>query len=185
MRLFIAIDFPEEINSYLKEIQKQMANKIYSSFNEPVQKTGYDFLKLVSSFHLTLRFIGEKTENHKKAIISCLQKISFNKFSLELNSLGAFPNKSNIRVIWVGISPSKPLEDLHNNIEKALSDFRLKKDFNFLPHITLARIKRGKPKIQLPGIKIAHKKFYVNNFALYKSTLSYSGPIYEKIIVFK
>ena len=162
MRLFIAIDLPIEIQEYFRIIQKKFDTSV----------------KLTKSFHLTLKYLGD-VDLTKEVIIKKLNKISFTKFKLQTTELGAFPNNEFIKVLWVGLYDNPELFKLQKNIEKTLS--HIKNEFDFHPHITLARVNN---KISFPQIKIEKKEFIVNSFVLYNSTLTSSGPIYKKIKVF-
>ncbi len=160
MRLFIAIDPPEQIQEYFKSIQTELDPSI----------------KLVKSFHLTLKFLGEVDESTSNKVIETLSKVKFDPFELETTNLGAFPNENYTRVLWIGIKDQPDLMKLQKDIEDALSEFKFKKDFNFHPHITLARVHK---KIKFPNIETEPESFKVNNFIIYKSTLTPSGPVYK------
>lgn len=162
MRLFIAIDVSKEVHDYLYKIQSKLDKN----------------LTLLSSFHLTLKYLGEISEKMIPQINSNLSKIKFEPFNLELNEIGSFPNKKFIKIIWVGVKDQSKLMDLQKKVEVTLEEFNFKKEFVFHPHITLARVNK---KINFPNIKIENKKFLVSNFNLYQSTLTPNGPIYTKL----
>ena len=169
MRLFIAIDSPIDVQEYIKKIQ--------SKLNTDLAK-----LRLTKSFHLTLKFLGDIKQ--LREIIDQLSPVKFNKFELKTSNIGVFPNENYIRVIWLGIQESLALNKLYNDIELALKKFRFKKDFEFHPHITLARVAFIKDKLKFKEslkIKTVEKKFHVKEFILYESTLTKQGPIYRKI----
>ncbi|MBW2981384.1 RNA 2',3'-cyclic phosphodiesterase [Candidatus Woesearchaeota archaeon] len=172
MRLFIAIDLDNE--DYFKQIQGQL----------PEAKATYPKV-----FHLTLKFLGETDK--KEEIIKALEKIDFKTFRLKTTKIGVFPSESYIRVIWLGLEDSTDLNNLQENIEKALEEFNFKKDHDFKAHITLARIKfiRQEDKKDfvesLKEIKFAEKEFEINEFKLIKSELTKQGPIYEDIAEFR
>jgi len=115
MRLFLAIDLPENIVHILKETQRTLPGK------------------LNKNFHITLKFLGDVEESKIPDLIKNLEFISQDPFTLKLHNLGAFPNLQSPRVIWVGLSPKEPLINLHKQIARAL---------NFVPklrpHITLS-----------------------------------------------
>jgi 2'-5' RNA ligase len=171
MRVFIAIDLDEE--DYFKMIQKQIPN-IRASYPK--------------TFHLTLKFLGETDK--QEGIIKALKQIKFKHFKLNTTKIGVFPSESYIRVVWLGLNENTSLIKLQEDIEKALENFNFKKDFDFHPHITLARIKFIKPSEkenfvkELKKIKITEKEFEVKEFKLIKSELTKEGPVYEDISVF-
>ena len=169
MRLFISLDL-EELKDYFNEIQKQIPSDIAK-------------FKLVDSFHLTLKFLGEtdKVEEIKAA----LSKISFKPIKLKLDKLGLFPSESYIRVIWIGLKDDHSLINLQKDVENVLEPFHFRKDFEFVPHLTLARVKFIKDKKafqdKLKAIKIEQKEVALKEFKLIKSTLTEEGPIYEDL----
>ncbi len=171
MRAFIAIEVPEEINNFLIDIQ----NKI----------KGFGKLNFVKPpFHLTLKFLGEVSKEKIDLVKEKLKKIVFHEFDLQLDSLGVFPNKNYIRVIWVGINGN--VKSLQQKIDKGLKGL-FNEELNFHPHITLARVKsienkrKAKEKIH---IKIDPLGFKVNQFKLIKSELTPEGPHYSLIEVY-
>lgn len=175
MRVFIAIDL-DELKDYFIELQEQL----------PKEKAK---LTLTKTYHLTLKFLGEVPEENIEKIKKILKKIKFDKFEINLDNVGVFPNENYIRVIWVGLNPKEKIIELQKNIENALKEFNFKKDFGFHPHITLARVKFVKNKVSfinsLKKIKIGKdKKIEFKNFKLIKSTLTPKGPVYEDLEIF-
>ena len=176
MRLFIAIEIPEEIKDYLCKLQQEITD----SNNK---------IRLVdkSNMHLTLKFLGEVQPNKLDDIKANLKKITFKPFSVVLDSIGVFPSESYIRVVWVGLKPEEPVLELQNKIDESLKKL-FKKEEDFKPHLTIARVKYIEDKKQfvdkLKRIKVDNKKIDVNNFKLVKSTLTPKGPVYEGLEVF-
>ena len=174
MRLFIAIDL-KELKDYFKEIQDQIPRDIAK-------------LKPVNTFHLTLKFLGEVPDEKTEEIKEALAKIKFSQFKLTLDQLGVFPTENYIRVVWIGLKGNSHLSKLQEDIEKVLDQFYFKKDYEFLPHLTLARVKfiSNKPEFiqKLKQIKIERKEITINKFKLIKSELTRQGPIYEDLAIF-
>jgi 2'-5' RNA ligase len=172
MRLFIALELPVELQNYIFFLQKNL----YS-----------EGLRIVNSTHLTLKFLGEFDESMLPTLVQKLDNINFRPFALSTTEIGVFPNSTYIRVIWLGIQDNRKLTDLHLSIENALGAF--KKDFEFHPHITLARVSFVKDKERLLQsislIKTQPMSFNIDKFVLFKSVLSPSGPIYSPIKEFK
>ena len=162
MRLFIAIDISQEVRDYLINIQSKLDKS----------------LRFVSSFHLTLKYLGDVHEDLIPKINSKLDEIKFDTFELELSEIGVFPNENFIKVIWIGVKEQPKIMEIQNQVEEKLKEFNFKKEFNFHPHITLARVNK---KIKFPDIKIQNKTFPVSKFYLYHSTLTPQGPIYKKV----
>jgi RNA 2',3'-cyclic 3'-phosphodiesterase len=169
-RVFISIDIPEEIR---KEIIK-----IQNNFPEFIGKKTES-----ENLHLTLKFLGEISEDKLKEIKKRLEKINFNEFEAEIKELGVFSEKY-IRIIWLSINNC---EKLQIKIDEILSDI-FPKEKRFMSHLTIARIKkipnRKKFLNEIKKIKIHNLKFIVNNFKLKKSILTEKKPIYEDIKIY-
>ena len=172
MRLFIAIDIPEQVKKQIEDIKEQI--KIDGKAN---------FMK-TDDIHLTLKFLGEADD--PEDIKAKLSKIKFKKFEAETSKLGVFPNENYIKVIWLGLKDHTKLAELKQQIDKTLPEF--KDDHDFHAHLTIARVKfiKNKPELikSLKAIKIEPKTFKITNFKLYKSTLTPEGPVYEELGVF-
>ena len=174
MRLFIAIDFNE-----LREELSKAQSRIDSSLAK---------LNPVSAFHLTMQFLGEVDDSKVELIKAKLKEIKFKPFSLALDKVGVFPSESYVRVIWAGVKPHDEVKELQKNVEEALKEFNFKKDFDFHPHITLARVRfvsdKAKFAKNINEIKLENKELDINDFRLVKSTLMRNGPEYEDVEIF-
>ena len=174
-RLFVAIKI--EPNERFLEI--------YNHLNGYLK---YESLRFVETdkIHLTLRFLGETPETKiveiEKALSEVAEKSS--PFSLNINKIGVFGSSYNPRVLWMGIDKDVSLTLLHKNIEKNLAKIGFYSDRqNFVPHITLARIKQLKDlklfqKIIAPYNEIEIMSQPINSFTLYESILNPKGPTY-------
>ena len=172
MRLFVAIDVSDSIKEHLSYLQRSI---------------DYPGLRLVSpkNIHLTLNFLGEQ-ENYE-SIIAKLKEISFESFTLKLETLGYFPHAEKPRVIWAGLEDNKELAKLQRSV-----DLLFTPQESFKPHLTIARFKKKSLEKERAAImkavdelSIKHLTFKVNSFKLYKSTLTPLGPVYEVLEAFK
>ncbi|MBW9140446.1 MAG: RNA 2',3'-cyclic phosphodiesterase [Candidatus Aramenus sp.] len=176
MRLFIAIKI-EGIPTIL-------------SLLEDLRLIGAD-VKLVEpeNVHVTLAFLGEVEDSRVEAIRSAMDGVKFNKFNVTLRGMGAFPSLSRPRVVWVGIEKGfnqmKEIRDqLVQNLKKV--GVRPENDNEFLPHVTLGRVKgpRNLPKLSefiTKNADIIVGEMEVREITLFKSTLTPRGPIYEQL----
>lgn len=170
MRLFIALDLDNEY--YFKEMQKQL----------PEATATYP-----SKFHLTLKFLGETDK--KQEIIEKLKQAKLQEFTLKTTNIGVFPNENFIKVVWLGLENNEILTKLQKDIEESLAEFNFKKDYNdFIPHITLARIKflssAQDYMTKLKQITIKEKEFKITSFKLISSELAKEGPVYKDLASF-
>jgi 2'-5' RNA ligase len=148
----------------------------------------YEDLKTPSSvkwvkkenLHITLKFLGETDK--KTAIEDKMKEIAeeFSSFNVSLRKIGAFPSSKRAKILWVGVEEGmEELIELFSTIENKLSPLGFEKEVRkFTPHITFARVKKG--NYSLPEqIDFSFDSFPVNEVALFKSTLTPKGPIYE------
>jgi len=130
LRVYIAIDFEDNIKSYFDKITSSIKNYcIEGSFTEK------------NNFHMTIRFIGEVDELQiskiKEVIDNAILKIS--PFELLINNLGVFKRK-NTNILWIGIEQNAILSELHKELSKLLKESKIPfYDKLFMPHITLGR----------------------------------------------
>jgi len=177
IRTFIAIELSTENQSKLSQIQKEL-------------KTSGADVKWVKpeNIHLTLKFLGETKisiiENINKAIQETANE--FEKFSFELNELGAFPKIQFPRVIWINAQePTGTIIKIVSELEDRLEKLGFaKEEREFTAHITIGRVRSSQGRIQLVDklkeVKLSQPLIQeVNNLTLFKSTLMPSGPIYE------
>ncbi|MCD6512128.1 MAG: RNA 2',3'-cyclic phosphodiesterase [Thermoplasmata archaeon] len=178
MRAFIAIDVEsEEMKKLLHDLRGIKARI----------KTVED-----KNIHLTLKFLGEIDENMVENVKNAMKKsVEGEKpFIAELNGVGVFPNINYMRVIWVGFKDDGTIKRIQQRLDEELQKYSFKKEKDFVPHVTIARVKGREGKENL-------KKFVEYNMSksfgtincdsikLKKSTLTREGPIYEDIYEIK
>jgi len=177
LRVFIAIEFQEEVKNYLKEIQDLISRK---------SEKGNFTIK--DNFHLTLKFIGEVdlelVEKIKKAIDETVE--NHNNFKLYFNKIGKFSRASK-SIIWMGLKREEELYSLYDKIERELEKINIRKEERkYTPHITLGReiILKEDFNTLLKEVKIKKLPILVDKVSLMESTrvngeLKYI-PLYEK-----
>lgn len=171
IRAFIAVELPEK---FIPEIKR---------LGSEIKMPG---VRLVEPglVHITLKFLGDIHENKVEPIASVLSQIRCKPFEAGIKGIGVFPKPSYVRVVWLGAQGD--FDTLHLNAEKALSEFRFKKEDDFTPHATIARVKQPVNSTELTE-KIKNignvdlGAFSVSSISLKKSTLTPSGPIYETL----
>lgn len=171
LRAFIAVELPEK---FVHEIER-----IESMLNTPG-------IKLVepAQVHITLKFLGNISEDNLEPIASALSQVNCKPFEARIKGVGVFPKPAYIRVIWLGAEGN--FEALHSEVERVLMPFKFEKDDRFSAHATLARVKALKEKAALlEKIKkledIDLDTMNVEYISLKKSTLTPKGPIYETL----
>ncbi len=174
MRVFIAIDLPEEL--------KEKIFRIYNKFKFIKAK----FVEK-ENLHITLKFLGELPPNKVNEIKEALRSIEFDKFRIKIKGLGAFPDFNNIRVLWIGVTDGKDrLLELQRKVEVVCKKFGFALEKEYVPHVTIARIKQvfNREKFseiidELKNIDFGY--FEVKEFKLKQSILRPQGPLYLDI----
>jgi 2'-5' RNA ligase len=147
----------------------------------------------LENIHITLKFFGETPEHHIPAINAALGKASSGipQFQLKLANTGIFGSSYNPRLIWFGIDQSNELFSLSKNIFRELENIGIVKDRqNFVPHLTVGRIKNLEDKKHFQKVIDKYRDGHiqneeVNNFHLFESILSPQGPTYNVVESFE
>ena len=178
MRTFIAINLPKEIKDYLFDLQKELKNKLPAKINWVAKK----------NLHITLKFLGETTEQNKKEICEILKNIKLKEFEVELDQIGTFPSENLIKVIWIGLKPEKQLIGLQHQIDAETIKFS-NREQKFQTHLTLGRVKLVKNKEKftktIKEIETKKLKFKITKFEFMESILTKDGPKYKTIEEYK
>lgn len=143
----------------------------------------------LQNLHITLKFFGETDEDRIPEVSSHLNQVAseYSSFDLRLSGLGIFGSAYKPRVIWAGIEENNTLKELGLSVLNEMDKIGYKLDRqNFVPHLTLARIKFIDNKARLSGIIHTHMNTYINSetitsFHLYESVLHKTGPEYFKL----
>ncbi|OYT48518.1 MAG: RNA 2',3'-cyclic phosphodiesterase [Desulfurococcales archaeon ex4484_42] len=140
------------------------------------------------NIHLTIRFIGEVSEALLPSIINCLKPCGeLKSFMMEVKGVGAFPSISRPRVIWVGVSKgSDELKMIRKIIDKCLNQIVRPEPQEFVPHITIGRIKGSYDRMCLQNFLNTHVdevigESKVTKIKLKRSILRPQGPEYHDV----
>ncbi|UCD16096.1 MAG: RNA 2',3'-cyclic phosphodiesterase [Candidatus Omnitrophota bacterium] len=175
MRAFIAIDLPQDIKEALKA-------------KEAVLKKCDLAVKWVEAknIHLTLKFLGDIKEDAVTPIKETIKKVAseFSPVRVSLLNFGFFPNEKRPRVFFVATDKEDVLKPIASKLEERLEEFGFKKEGRFKSHITLGRFKDYRNmdclKKQIKNTSLG-EEFLIEGISFFKSTLTNSGPVYEKI----
>ena len=128
MRLFIAVNFNEDIKMKIKNIQDEF-KKISIKGN----------FTLYENLHLTLIFLGEVPSSKINDIKEVMMQIELDSFKLKFNNTGMFKRNGG-DIYWAGIEKNNSLEKVHKYLCEKLTikGFNIEKRA-FKPHLTLAR----------------------------------------------
>ncbi len=131
MRLFVALNLPKKERDRIYR-----ASKILRECELPVRWAEPDH------YHVTLKFLGEVTEDRIEGVQAALDKVGLSTAILDLavEGFGAFPTIRRPEVIWVGIEPSPALRCLKQDVEWALMGCGFERETRaFHPHLTLGQ----------------------------------------------
>lgn len=179
-RLFLALEIPEDLLDEFIEIR----DEIYGSCDrvkwEPKEK-----------LHITLKFLGDTQENHKKNIIEKIEKIVNKSSHINLNfsKFGLFYRDNAPKILWAGLKDSEQMLNLVNkiNCEMELLGFKKEKR-KFKPHLTFLRL-RGKEDMARINYfldsDISDLDFKADTLTLFQSELLPKGSVYKKVRSFK
>lgn len=179
MRLFIAIELPEELLKRIKKVQESLYNC----------RSKVSWMRL-DRMHLTLKFLGDVKEEMSKDILRVLSGVvaPHQSFTLEAAGLGCFPDLKKPRVIWVGIHEDSEgsLSTIYNTLEESLLSIGFnREERRFHPHLTLGRIKEvfnEEWKERIPLLKDqTFGQFKVESICLFSSVLKPTGTVYIKL----
>ncbi len=109
---------------------------------------------------------------------------------MKLENLGIFGSRYDPRVIWAGLESNKPLTEFAENVLNKLDEEGFERGRqNFVPHITLGRIKHIRDKKNLKSVidknsPLIHQEEWVKSFYLFESILKPEGPQYKVVKTF-
>lgn len=180
MRLFIAIDLPEELKNTIADIQRGFRPADFDLAPVPPE-----------NLHLTLMFLGEVGEDNLPGVEGTIQAITKNTapFRIDIERIGYFTSPSYIRVIWVGIDDKgNVLLPLVTALHTSLNYIR-KEPLKPHPHLTLFRVRSGKNRERLlqeigalSEVKVG--RFMVDKIVLKQSRLARPSPVYSDVKAF-
>ena len=184
-RLFLAIPIKTNDNGFiplLDGLRRQLAHEKRINWVKP------------EHIHLTLKFIGNTPNEDIPKIIDAVGEMLHNhkSFTMDFNRTGIFGSRYAPRVLWLGMQ--KTPQELSDLEEDTLSTFDilgyLRDRQNFVPHITLGRIKELCEKQYFQKVVAAtEQKSYikqdVNEIILFQSILRPEGAFYKEIKKFE
>lgn len=161
MRLFIAIQFSDDIKKGLISVMHELKKKNVGGNYSPAD-----------NLHLTLAFIGE-TQN-ADGVKRAMEAAAFAPFMLSLTELGNFGD-----ILWVGAKGGQKLKAYVKALGAQLDAAGIKYDRKkFEPHITLVR-KASNARPQ--GITVPKKEMMVRRISLMKSEQKNGRMVYTEI----
>lgn len=170
LRLFVALAFPEDIVARLDSLTGGVP--------------GADWVES-DNFHLTLRFVGDTTEDRAEDLAYALMAVRAAPFDIELAGIGHFATGEEVRALWAGLRKSPALDALRHKVDEACRRQGFgDEERKFTPHVTLARLKDA-PLAKVQDFLVHNALFKagpirIDRFALYSSLRRASGAVYTQ-----
>jgi len=142
MRLFVAINFSEEIKKQILSVQEQLRSRVLKG----------NFSRS-ENFHITLAFLGNAPEEKLESLFQIMDDLKAPPFEIRFNSTGCFSH-SHKGLWWIGADRNSPgfqvLLSIHAQLLDRLLDAGFPVDTRpFNAHITLAREVKYSEKVVL------------------------------------
>jgi 2'-5' RNA ligase len=193
MRTFIELAIPGEVRDHIRHLQDGVCRVL--------AQTGADACfrwTQMTSVHLTLRFLGETTEDQQEQLSDGLKGLAeeWAPISLGIGSLGGFPSVQRPRVLWLGITGDVDgLQRLQAAVEGLVQTCGFETDIRpYSPHLTIARTKRDCPRssVQKAGQTLSEyankeyaqmnrRRFLAMSLVHMRSDLRPTGAVYTPL----
>jgi len=142
-----------------------------------------------TSIHLTVRFLGDTKEQLVPELGGLLSEVAsaHPSASVVADRVGGFPNLRRPSVIWVGPGgPVIAVTEIARAVELKVRELGFEEERkSFKPHLTLGRVRRGQQIGDLADELVSFQpesfRIELDRLVLFKSTLTPSGPIYERL----
>ncbi|NMB92136.1 MAG: RNA 2',3'-cyclic phosphodiesterase [Parcubacteria group bacterium] len=174
LRLFIAIKLPQDFTKKLINYQIFLNNPIFK-------------LTTSQNLHLTLLFLGDIPKTQIPNLKHIIQQniVNFKPAPIIFKTISYGPYPQVPRLVWLTGTTSESYNNLKKTISeqitRELSLDKFNDLYDFIPHITLARLKNNihQPLPELPHHDIFNNySFTPNRIWLEQSILKKEGPQY-------
>jgi RNA 2',3'-cyclic 3'-phosphodiesterase len=180
LRTFVAVEITQAIRTRAEELIAALAGTSAKvGWVEP------------HNLHLTLKFLGDV---HERQIAEVCQAVArgaaqVGPFELDVRGAGAFPSAARPRTVWLGAGDGAELMvTLHDRVETALANLGFREEHRrFQAHLTLGRVRGIGPGIAQLGELIERQadfaagRMTIGRVAIFASTLTPNGPIYDRL----
>ncbi len=162
MRLFVALDLPQETRARLARLSAGLPG---ARWLPP------------ENYHLTLRFLGEMPAHRAEELDGALAALRGRGFILQISGVGVFEKAGRPQTLWAGV------EHLQAKIETAVQRVGFEPERRrFNPHITVARVDNAPPNKLAEWVQ-AHNLLRadpvsVEHFTLFSSRLGKDAAVY-------
>ncbi len=175
IRTFIAFETPAPVREKVLSLQARLRQSRADVRWESGDK-----------FHITIKFLGDVEESLLPEILGLTERVArgHGGFEVIYTGLGAFPNTTRPRVVWIGCeNPDGVLLRFKNSLDAELAPkgFEIE-ERAFHPHLTLGRVK-GAGGLHhltpmLENLTFEPQSIKVADIVVMKSKLQPGGSIY-------
>ena len=169
-RLFVAILPSTPVRAALAGLAEGLAHARWTSPDQ---------------FHLSLRFIGDVTDDQLHAVTEALTEVRVAPFPLGVEGTGRLPPRGQPNIVWAGVGRGHPLlHQLRQQVDDRLLTTGVPFELRpFVPHFTLGRTREASPATVAQWLK-RHRDFVgpvwrVEDFHLMASLLTPSGALHR------
>ena len=164
MRLFIAIQFEENILDALTDYQAALKS----------QGVTGNYTKR-ENLHITLAFIGDY--GNPDGVLDAMEQVDFRPIEISLGGVGSFGE-----LFWVGLADNPQLIGYVKRLRRALSEQGIPFDKKrFSPHITLIRKYSCRGGREIPVSDSPKGSMVATKVSLMRSERGKNGMIYTEI----
>ena len=176
MRTFVAVFPPQEVREALFRAARDLPS------GNAFRLVGQERI------HLTLKFLGDVTEDELDRSRQALEHLSgrHEPFEVSTSGFGAFPSDRRARVLWAGIEAGAGLlRSVAKDVEELLGPAGFgREDRPYIPHLTLGRSRARQAKLAHPDTPPPELRFTVSGVDLVQSAPGKHGVTYQVLATF-
>jgi 2'-5' RNA ligase len=193
MRLFLAIELPDDVRAHLAGWCDQgvpLFNRYLDERQIDARLAGV----AAENLHVTLKFLGEVDESAVADLSQALARVDAGRAApLRAGHPELLPPRGPVRVVAAGLDGDVGrLAQLHRGVEDACASWGIAPERRpFLPHITVARAREPVPGERRPQLVDSLESYFpspdfaAEGFTLFESRLGGGPPTYVPLVRFR
>jgi 2'-5' RNA ligase len=179
IRTFLALDLDESIRQRLADVAASL----------PQQRSKIRWTP-PENLHLTVKFLGNVAKRRAARVCELVEETcrAIAPLDFQVRGLRCIPAGGRVKMIWANVQePTGKLQEAQGLLESALTSLRFPREKRqFVPHVTLARIKATEDS---PGLRAAAARHAETDFGVqhavevvtYGSKLTPTGAVYDPL----
>jgi 2'-5' RNA ligase len=183
VRLFVAIDVSDDTRAQLTRVRTALQHRL-----EAVRKRPRVTWVAEQAAHVTLRFIGEVSEERADKVRSVLAApFDRGAYEIEFGVAGVFPNSRRARAVWIGARRGQEetaalAAAVNARLDPIIGAGEAR---DFRAHLTVGRVKESARfdwDAAFAAIDPGRTLSRIDHVTLYQSTPSPKGPTYTSLL---